>query len=70
MLSNEIKRKLEDIIQGNVVEESGDACTAARNYLCRSYRTDTTVKNDFEGKQCIKEKQAERLQNYALKEHI
>lgn len=61
MLPNEIKRKLEDIIQGDVVEESGDACAAARNYLCRRYTTDTTVKKDFEGKQRIKKEQAELI---------
>lgn len=70
MLPNEIKRKLEDIIQGNVIEESGDACTAARNYLCRGYSTDTTVKKDFEGKQRIKKEQAANLQSFAVKNGI
>jgi hypothetical protein len=66
MLPNEIKRKLEGIIQGNVVEESTDACAAVRNFLCGRFATSRTVKKDFESKQRIKEEQAKLLEGYAI----
>jgi len=70
MLPDEIKRKLEDIIQGNVVEESTDTCAAVRNFLCRRFATSRTVKKDFEGKQRIKEEQAQLLKSHAIAHKI
>ena len=66
MLTNEIRRKLEDINQGNVIEEYEDTCTTIRNFLCKRFATDTTVKKDFESKQLIKKEQGQLLKHFAL----
>lgn len=65
MFSDEIRSKLENIVKGVVIEEHGDTCTPIRNLLCTSFRTSTTVKEDFEGKSIIKEKQVEFLNQLA-----
>jgi hypothetical protein len=70
MLTNEIRRKLEDIIQGNVIEEFEDTCTTIRNFLCKRFATDTTVKKDFENKQLIKKEQGQLLKNFAINNGI
>ncbi|MCU0389473.1 MAG: hypothetical protein MUE71_12790 [Chitinophagaceae bacterium] len=69
MLPNEIHRKLESIVQGNVIKEQADTCSTIRNFLCTRYTTDTTVKKDFEGKQRIKKEQGQLLKNYAIETH-
>jgi hypothetical protein len=67
MFSDEIRSKLENIVNGIVIEEQGNTCTTVRNLLCTSFRTSTTVKKDFEGKSIIKEKQVEFLKQLANK---
>lgn len=67
MFSDEIRIKLENIINGIVIEEQGDTCTTIRNLLCTSFSTSTTVKKDFEGKSIIKEKQVEFLKQLTNK---
>ena len=67
MFNDEIRIKLENIVNGIVIEEQGDTCTTIRNHLCASFRTSTTVKKDFEGKSIIKEKQVEFLKQLAIK---
>jgi hypothetical protein len=64
MLSNDTRAKLENIIRGIILEGEEDNCTAARNLLCASFRTSTTVKTDFEGQSIIKKEQAELLKSY------
>jgi hypothetical protein len=66
MLSDDTRKRLENIVAGNVLEGTKDNCTAARNLLCRSFRTSTTVKKDFEGQSRIKEEQAEFLRHYGV----
>jgi hypothetical protein len=61
MFSNDTRKKLENIIGGTILEGKEDNCTAARNFLCASFRTSTTVKKDFESQSIVKEEQAERL---------
>lgn len=67
MFSDEIRNKLENIVNGIVIEEQGDSCTTIRNILCSSFSTSTTVKKDFEGKSVIKEKQVEFLKQLSNK---
>lgn len=67
MLNNDTRKRLEDIVRGAVIKGEEDTCTTARNNLCRSFGTSTTVKRDFEGKSVIKEKQAELLKQLAIK---
>jgi hypothetical protein len=65
MFTNEVRRKLEDIVHGVVIKEQPDTCTAIRNKLCASYSTSTTVKKDFESKSIIKKEQERSLQELA-----
>src|SRR5690606_3306239 len=54
-----------NIIQGTVIQEQPDSCTAIRNHLCTSFATSTTVKKDYESKQLIKEEQVTFLKSLA-----
>ena len=65
MLSDDTREKLENIVRGVILKGEEDSCTAARNHLCAGFRTSTTVKEDFEGKSIIKEKQAGFLRELA-----
>lgn len=57
MIDNEIKRKLENIVNGVDIQGDGSACTTIRNFLCTRYQTSTTVKKNFEGQSIIKKDQ-------------
>jgi len=61
MLSHDTRKRLENIVNGIVLEGEEDRCTAARNLLCASFRTSRAVKKDFEGQLRVKEEQAEFL---------
>jgi len=65
MLSNDTRKRLENIVKGIVLEGEEDNCTAVRNLLCTSFRTSTTVKKDFEGQSRVKKEQAEFLTHYS-----
>jgi hypothetical protein len=65
MFSDDTRKRLENIVRGIVLEGKGDTCTAARNLLCTSFRTSTTVKKDFEGQSRIKKEQAEFLRHHS-----
>ncbi len=58
MLPNDTRSKIKNITGGIIIEGSQDSCTTIRNLLCASFPTSTTVKEDFEGKSVIKERQA------------
>jgi len=66
MFSDDVRSKLENIIQGVVIQKQPDTCAAIRNYLCTSYPTSTTVKVDFESKSLLKEEQVKFLQKLAI----
>jgi hypothetical protein len=63
-IDDDTRKRLIDIVKGTVLEGKEDNCTAARNLLCTSFRTSTTVKKDFEGQFRIKKEQAEFLRHY------
>ena len=63
MFSNDTRKRLENIVRGIVLEGEADNCTTARNLLCASFRTSTTVKKDFEGQSAIKKEQAQFLRD-------
>ncbi len=65
MLSDDTRKKLENIVRGEVIEGQGDTCTSIRNYLCASFSTSTTVKKDFESQSIVKEKQIIFLKLFA-----
>jgi hypothetical protein len=64
MLSDDTRKKLENIVSGIILEGEKDNCTATRNLLCASFRTSTTVKKDFEGQSIVKKEQTELLRRY------
>ena len=65
MFSDEIRKKLENIVGGIVIKEQDDTCATIRNLLCTSFSTSTSVKKDFESKSIVKEKQVEFLKRLA-----
>lgn len=70
METDEIKRQLQDIVCGNVLEGERTACTAARNFLCSRFGAGRTVKAAFEGRAIIKKEQAQLLRKYAQEHQL
>ena len=64
MLRDDTRKRLENIVKGNVLEGADNNCATARNLLCASFRTSTTVKKDFEGQSRVKKEQAEFLKHH------
>jgi len=64
-IDDDTRKRLEDIVNGKILERGEDRCTAARNLLCASFRTSTTVKKDFEGQSRVKAEQAEFLKQHS-----
>ena len=67
MLPDDTRSKIENITAGVILEGQQDSCTAARNLLCSSYPTSTTVKKDFEGQSIIKKEQAQYLEQFCTR---
>lgn len=65
MLNDDTRKRLENIVKGIVLEADDNTCTAARNLLCSSFRTSTTVKKDFESQSRVKKEQAEFLKYHS-----
>lgn len=65
MLNDDTRKRLENIVKGIVLEGEADNCTAARNLLCASFRTSTTVKKEFESQYRIKTEQNEFLKRHS-----
>ncbi len=65
MFNDEIRKKLQNIISGAVLEGQQDHCTAIRNLLCQSFTTGPTVKAEFESRAILKKEQASFLKSYA-----
>jgi hypothetical protein len=63
-IDDDTRKRLENIVKGIVLEGKEDTCTAARNLLCASFRTSTTVKQDFESQSHIKKEQAGFLRHH------
>jgi len=61
MLEKNEKELLENIIQGNEIKGRNDMATAARNYLCRSFKASNVAERKFEYFQQIKKEQASIL---------
>jgi hypothetical protein len=68
MISDEIRKRLQNIIRGEFQEGQIDACTAIRNLLCKSFGASPTVKGEFESRTVVKEKQVSFLTFHAQKE--
>ncbi|MEP7377795.1 MAG: hypothetical protein ABI675_30625 [Chitinophagaceae bacterium] len=65
MLTDDTRRKIKNITAGVSLKGQADPCTTARNLLCGSYPTSTTVKKDFEGQSIIKKAQAQQLEIFS-----
>lgn len=70
MLPDDTRRKIKDITTGAIIEGREDNCTAARNFLCASFPTSTTVKKNFESNAIIKEEQALSLEEYCKNNNL
>lgn len=70
MLPNDTRHKIENITSGTIIEGEPGHCTAIRNSLCRSFTTSTTVKEDFEGKSVVKERQIAFIEDYCDKHSL
>jgi hypothetical protein len=66
MLDDDTRKRLENIVRGIVLEAGEDTCTTARNLLCASFRTSTTVKKDFEDQLLVKKEQAKFLRQQSF----
>jgi hypothetical protein len=65
MFSDDTRKRLENIVRGIILEREEDTCTTARNLLCASFTTSTTVKKDFAGQSIVKKEQAEFLRHHS-----
>lgn len=70
MLRDDTQSKIKNITSGTVLTGQSDTCTSIRNFLCASFATSTTVKDDFEGKTIIKEKQVRFLEPYISQHNL
>ena len=70
MIADEIRKKLQNIIRGTLLQGQEDRCTAIRNLLCESFETNSTVKREFESRAILKEKQASFLKSHAEKANL
>lgn len=70
MYNDDTKRKLQDIISGAQIDWQKNNCTAAHNFLCRSFRTNTKVKKDFDRQAAIKKEQSELLDVFITSQNL
>jgi len=67
MISNEVRKKLQNIIRGARLQGAEDRCSTVRDILVESFGTSSTLKGEFESRSIIKERQVEFLKHYAQK---
>lgn len=65
MIPNEIREKLQDIVNGARFERAADRCATVRNLLVESFGTGSTIKAQFESRAIVKEEQARFLKSWA-----
>jgi hypothetical protein len=65
MISDEIRKKLQNIIRGTRLEGAADRCSTIRDLLIKGFGADPTVKSEFESRAIIKEEQAGFLRAHA-----
>jgi hypothetical protein len=66
MLTDDTRSKIENITAGVILKGQQDSCTTARNLLCGSYPTSTTVRKDFESQSIIKKEQEQKLEEFCI----
>ena len=70
MYNDDTKNKIENIINGSLINGLKDHCTTIRNFLCASYATSTTVKRNFESNALVKKEQGLVLREYATNHQL
>jgi hypothetical protein len=70
MISDELRKKLQNIVRGTNLKEQEDHCTAIRNLLCGSFEAGPTVKSEFESRAVLKEEQVNFLKDYSYRHSI
>ncbi|MBC7947769.1 MAG: hypothetical protein H7Y42_07815 [Chitinophagaceae bacterium] len=70
MLTDDTRSKIKNITAGVILEGQQDTCTTARNLLCRSYPTSTTVRENFESQSIIKKEQAQALEKFCINQGL
>lgn len=63
-VDNDIREKINAIIQGNEFLGEENYLTAARNFLWRRFKANTKVKGNFESESIIKEEQGVLLTQF------
>ena len=66
-MDNEIRKKLQDIVDTNDLKRPEDRCSTIRSELIRGFGSGPTVKTEFESKRLVKEAQVACLKTYATK---
>jgi hypothetical protein len=66
MLTDDTRGKIENITAGVILKGQQNSCTTARNLLCGSYPTSTTVRKDFESQSIIKKEQEQKLEEFCI----
>ena len=70
MLSDDTRKRIENITAGISIEGIPDTCTTTRNLLSASFATSTTVKTDFESKSVVKKEQAQLLEKFSTENNL
>jgi len=70
MIADGTRKKLQDIIRGELQQGESDSFTAIRNLLCESFGTGPTVKSEFASRAIVKEKQVGFLKSHVKKEGL
>jgi hypothetical protein len=65
MISDDTRNKLQNIVRGTRFEGTADHCSTIRDILIEGYGASSTLKEEFESRSIIKEKQVEFLKTYA-----
>ena len=68
MIPDEIRAKLQDIVNGTRFTGATDHFATIRNLLVEGFGTGATIKAEFESRAIIKEKQVGFIKSYAGKE--
>lgn len=70
MISNEAKQTLSNIVRGIIITEQCDNLNSARNFLCESFATNTTIAKNIAQQTEIKKKQIDCLKSFITENNL
>ncbi|MFD2920749.1 hypothetical protein ACFS6H_13575 [Terrimonas rubra] len=70
MIPDEIRKQLQNIVNGVILQGTTDSCATIRNHLIQSFGASTTIKSEFESRLLIKENEKNFLINYAKRNGV